>query len=256
MKAWLRSVVFALVMLLWLFPFMGLLPLLFFVAVRRRYRLAVCWAHYIIVPLVRTLLGIRYRVVGRENLPDSACVILSKHQSAWETLAFFDIFPSITFVLKRELLWIPFFGWGLASLPIISINRSAGKDALHQVVDQGQQRLAEGYSVVVFPEGTRTRVGERKRYKVGGATLAAAAGVVAIPVAHNAGEFWPRNAFVKHPGEVLVSIGPPISCAGRSPEHICADAEAWIEAEMHRLFPHHYASMQTDEPHSLHASAT
>lgn len=241
MRVCLRSVLFALAMLLVLFPFMGGLAVLFVLPMHARYRLAAFWSRHVIVPLMRLTLGIDYRVEGRANLPEGACVFLAKHQSAWETIAFLDILPPITFVLKRELLWIPFFGWGLARLPIVSIDRNAGRDALRQVVERGSQRIAEGYSVVVFPEGTRAPVGGQLRYRIGGASLAVAAGVPVIPVAHNAGEFWPRNSFIKHPGEIVVSIGPAIATAGRSAEAVLAETEAWIEAEMRRRFPQHYA---------------
>jgi 1-acyl-sn-glycerol-3-phosphate acyltransferase len=146
----------------------------------------------------------------------------------------------VAYVLKRELLKIPFFGWGLAQMPIISIDRAAGKDALKQVIDQGKQRIAEGFWVVIFPEGTRAAIGSAKRYKIGGASLATAAGVPVVPVAHNAGEFWRRNAFVKSPGMITFSIGPTIATTGRAAEEVNAEAEAWIEGEMRRLFPHHY----------------
>lgn len=242
MKALLRSVIFALAMLTLLFTFMGTLSLLVFMHVDRRYRLAVWWARNVILPTNRAVLGIDHRVIGKENLPTEACVILSKHQSAWETIAFLDILPPLTIVLKRELLWIPLFGWGLARLPIVSINRSAGKDALRQVVERGKQRLAEGYSILLFPEGTRTQIGEQKRYKGGGASLAIAAGVPVVPIAHNAGEFWPRNSFLKKPGEIVVSVGPAIPTEGKTSEQVTAETEAWIEGEMRRLFPHHYAS--------------
>jgi len=191
--------------------------------------------------MTRHVLGIRYRVIGRENLPDRPSVILSKHQSAWETLAFQRIFPPISFVLKRELLRIPFFGWGLAQMPFIAIDRGAGKDALAQVVEQGRARLEDGFWVVVFPEGTRVAPGKSARYKIGGAWLATHVGCDVVPVAHNAGEFWPKNAWVKRPGEIIVSIGPPIRTEGRTPDEVNAEAQAWIEAEMRRRFPSHYA---------------
>jgi 1-acyl-sn-glycerol-3-phosphate acyltransferase len=205
-----------------------------------RYSIVTCWSK-IAMPLIRGILGIRYQVIGREHLPSVPSVILCKHQSAWETIATQRIFPPVAYVLKRELLKIPFFGWGLAQMPIISIDRAAGKDALKQVIDQGKQRIAEGFWVVIFPEGTRAAIGTQKRYKIGGASLATAAGAPVVPVAHNAGEFWGRNAFVKSPGLITFSIGPTIATAGRTAEEVNAEAEAWIEGEMHRLFPHHYA---------------
>lgn len=205
-----------------------------------RYRIISSWAH-IALWMARHFLGIRYRVLGLENLPAEPGVILAKHQSAWETLAFQKIFPPISFVLKRELLRIPFFGWGLAQMPFVAIDRAAGKDALAQVVEQGGTRMRDGFWVVVFPEGTRVPLGRSARYKIGGAWLATHVGSKVVPVAHNAGEFWPKNALVKRPGEITVSIGPAIDARGRTPDEVNAEAEAWIEAEMRRLFPHHYA---------------
>lgn len=235
-----RSTVFMVLMIAITFPFGALMVFTFPLPVQKRYRIISRWACWFAMPLIRHVLGIRYRVVGRENLPDRPAVILSKHQSAWETISFQEIFPPVAYVLKRELLRIPLFGWGLAQMPIVSIDRAAGPDALRQVIEQGRQRLEEGFWPVVYPEGTRAAIGAAKRYKIGGAALATAAGAPVVPVAHNAGEFWRRNAFVKCPGEVVVSIGPVIQTTGRSPEEVNKEAEAWIEAEMRRLFPHHY----------------
>lgn len=236
-----RSALFALVLAVVTPPYAIFGFLTFPLPARMRHRIITSWAH-VVLWFVWHLLGIRYRVIGRENIPAGPAVILSKHQSAWETLALQAIFPPLCFVLKRELLRIPFFGWGLAQVPGIAIDRAAGKDALTQVVEQGKQRLKEGYWVVVFPEGTRVAPGATRRYKPGGAFLARRAGVPVVPVAHNAGEFWRRNAFLKRPGEIVVSIGPVIEVKGRKVEEINTQAERWIENEMHRLFPHHYAS--------------
>ena len=237
--SYLRSLLFAIVLVITTPPFALLGILSTPLPPQTRYRIITKWTD-ITLWFVWHLLGIRYRVIGRENLPNQASVILCKHQSAWETMALQHIFPAICFVLKRELLKVPFFGWGLARMPMIAIDRAAGKDALAQVVEQGSQRLEEGFWVVVFPEGTRVAPGTTRRYKPGGAWLAHKTGVPVVPVAHNAGEFWRRNAFVKHPGEVVVSIGPVIETAGRGAEEINAEAHAWIEGEMRRLFPHHY----------------
>lgn len=192
---------------------------------------------------VEVLLGIRPRFVGLENVPQEPCVILSKHQSAWETMVLQDIVPSgryCVFVLKQELLRIPLLGWGLAAMRMISIDRSAGKDALAQVVSQGRERLTQGYYVIVFPEGTRVAPGQKKRYKTGGAHLAAQVGCKVVPVAHDAGELWPRQAFVKTPGTVTMSIGPAFDATGLTEAEVNARAEAWIEAEMRRISPHRY----------------
>ena len=186
------------------------------------------------------VLGLRYQVIGRENIPGTPSVVLSKHQSAWETIGLQAIFPPLVFVLKRSLLLIPFLGWAFAAVKMISIDRAAGKNALRQVEKQGRERLKAGYWVVIFPEGTRIPPGESRRFKTGGAHLAVTAGVPAVPVAHNAGEFWAKNAFVKKPGLITVSIGPAINTKGKSAEEVTALAERWIETEMRRLSPHRY----------------
>jgi len=199
-----------------------------------RYRIISGWSR-LVVRLARALCGIRWQVEGREHLPASPSVILSKHQSAWETLAFQEIFPPQVLVLKRELLWIPFFGWGLAQMSPIAIDRSKGRAALRDIARRGRERLSQGFWVVIFPEGTRVGVGERREYQQGGAWLAAHCGVPVVPVAHNAGRLWPRNAFLKTPGTVTVRIGPPIPTAGRDAKQISADVEAWIEGEQRSL---------------------
>ncbi|MEW5942999.1 MAG: lysophospholipid acyltransferase family protein [Pseudomonadota bacterium] len=199
-----------------------------------RYRLTARWAGTVLAWLEATC-GLRYRVIGAENIPAAASVILSKHQSAWETLAFQKIFPPQVWVLKRELLRVPFFGWALAMTRPIAIDRSAGKEALRQLVAQGKDRLEQGFSVVVFPEGTRVAPGEKGKYNIGGAWLATHTGALVVPVAHNAGEFWGRNAFLKRPGTITVSIGKPIDPAGMKPAELNAKAEEWIEGEMRRI---------------------
>ena len=234
-----RSLLFAIVLAIVTPPYAIFGFLTFPLPPRVRHRIITSWAP-LVMWFVWHLLGIRYKVLGRENIPAGPAVILSKHQSAWETMALQVIFPPLCFVLKRELLKVPFFGWGLAQIPGIAIDRNAGKDALAQVVEQGRARLAEGFWVVVFPEGTRVAPGTTRRYKPGGVWLAQKAGVPIVPVAHNAGEFWRRNAFLKRPGEITVSVGPVIDPAGLEAAEINARAEAWIEGEMRRLFPHHY----------------
>jgi len=199
-----------------------------------RYRIISGWSR-LVVRLARAICGIRWQVEGREHLPASPSVILSKHQSAWETLAFQEIFPPQVLVLKRELLWIPFFGWGLAQMSPIAIDRAKGRAALRDIARRGKERLTQGFWVVIFPEGTRVQVGERREYQQGGAWLAAQCGVPVVPVAHNAGRLWPRNAFLKIPGTVTVRIGPPIATAGRDAKQISADVEAWIEGQQRTL---------------------
>lgn len=236
----LRSVLFSLFMGFVFLPFTGFVAITRWMSLRDRYDFVARWNSRYTLGALGFLVGIRHRVIGRENLPAEPAVIMSKHQSTWETLAFADFMPPSAYVAKRELLRIPFFGWGMSAMPVIVIDRAAGKDALRQVVEQGRTMMDQGYSVVVFPEGTRTAIGTQRRYKIGGASLAVATGRPVIPVAHNAGEFWRRNAFIMNPGEILVSIGPAIETAGRTAEDVNAEAEAWIEGEMRRQFPHHY----------------
>jgi 1-acyl-sn-glycerol-3-phosphate acyltransferase len=199
-----------------------------------RYRIISGWSR-LILWLARVILGIEWRVEGRENLPSRPAVILAKHQSAWETLAFQHIFPPQVHVLKRELLWIPFFGWGLALMSPIAIDRSRGVAALRAIAKRGQKRLDQGFWVVVFPEGTRVAPGECRDYQPGGAWLAAASGAPIVPVAHNAGLFWPRNAFLKRPGTVTIRIGPSIDPRNRDPLTINAMAKEWIEEQQKAL---------------------
>jgi 1-acyl-sn-glycerol-3-phosphate acyltransferase len=235
----LRSLALAFVLVVVTPPFSIIAMLTFPFDGHTRYRVITAWTD-IILWVVRHVCGIGFRVIGVDNIPATPSVILSKHQSAWETMALQQVFPPLCFVLKRELLRVPFFGWGLAQMPMISIDRAAGKDALAQVLEQGRKRLEEGFWVLVFPEGTRVAPGKSRRYKPGGAYLAAQTGVPVVPVAHNAGEFWRRRAFLKYPGTVTVSIGPAIDSAGLSTEEINRRVEEWIEGEMRRLFPHHY----------------
>jgi len=225
-----RSGLFALALLLITPPY-ALLALATIALPRMlRYRIISGWSCLVVV-LARRILGIGWRIEGSENLPDRPAVILAKHQSAWETMAFQLIFPPQVHVLKRELLWIPFFGWGLALMSPIAIDRSRGFAALRSIARRGRERLAQGFWVVVFPEGTRVAPGERRAYQLGGAWLAAASGAPVVPVAHNAGLLWPRNAFVKRAGTVTVRIGPVIDSANRDPKAINDLAEAWIEEQ-------------------------
>lgn len=230
----LRSLVFApiQIVLTVIFAIIGLLT--FPLPPHTRYRIITLWTHSVLW-LVARICGLHYRVLGREHIPDSPSVILCKHQSAWETLALQQIFPPQVWVVKRELLFLPFFGWGLAMLSPIAIDRGSGRQALDQLVHQGRKRFAIGFWVVIFPEGTRVPPGEHREYRVGGAWLAARTGVPIVPVAHNAGTAWGKNAFLKHPGTITVSIGPAIDPKGRKPAALIQEVERWIEAEVARL---------------------
>lgn len=227
----LRSTLFAAFLFL-ITPFFAAIALLTFpLPALTRYRIISVWSRWVMWA-ARVICGIRYRVIGREHIPAEPCIILSKHQSAWETLAFQLIFPPQVWVLKRELLRVPFFGWGLAMLSPIAIDRSSRREALQQLVEQGQQRLDAGFCIVIFPEGTRIAPGHRGKYRPGGARLAVQTGTMVIPVAHNAGTCWGRNAFLKRPGLITVSIGAPIRPDGTDAETLAKRVETWIEGEM------------------------
>jgi 1-acyl-sn-glycerol-3-phosphate acyltransferase len=238
----LRSALYMTVLIVTVIPYSMGVVLWSWLPWPRRYWMILGWTGFA-VWCGRWICGLQYEVRGRENLPDEPAIVMCKHQSAWETLFLTILLPRpLSYVYKRELHWAPFFGWALASLRMIHINRSRGSDAFEQVVEQGTRRLAEGTWIVIFPEGTRTAPGAPPRYKTGGARLAARTGATLIPIALNSGETWPRRSFVKMPGTITVSIGPPIRAEGRSAEELARLSEAWIEDEMHRIAPHRYAS--------------
>lgn len=176
--------------------------------------------------------GLRHEVTGLENIPDGPCIIMCKHQSAWETLALQLIFPAQVWVLKKELLWIPIYGWALATMEPIAIDRASGMRALRQIVDKGKPRLDKGLCVVIFPEGTRIAPGQRRKYQPGGGMLAAQSDYPVVPVAHNSGCFWPRHSLKKRPGTIRMVIGPPIDPKGRTAAEITREVENWIETTM------------------------
>ncbi|MGZ8204015.1 MAG: lysophospholipid acyltransferase family protein [Burkholderiales bacterium] len=235
--AFARSLALALVQLVITPPYSLIALLTFPLPPLTRYRIITSWSR-IVIRCAERICGVRYRVLGAENIPPTPCIILSKHESAWETLAFQVIFPPQVWVVKRELLWIPFFGWGLAMLSPIAIDRRSGARALKQTLDQGRERLAQGFSIVIFPEGSRSAPGVAGTYQVGGAWLAVHAHASVLPVAHNAGRCWPRNAFIKRAGTITVSIGPPMRAEGRQAPELMRDVERWIETEMQRIDAH------------------
>ena len=190
------------------------------------------------------ILGIENRITGMDNLPQgqtSAAVLLVKHQSTWETLCMPTIMPHpLAYVFKKELLYIPFFGWAMARMDMIHIDRSQRTQAFSKVVAQGKRLMATGTWVIMFPEGTRIPRGEKGVYKSGGTRLAIETGAPVVPIAVTSAKCWPRKAFIKTPGIVDISIGPAIPSAGRKPDELMREVEAWIEAEMHRLDPEAY----------------
>ncbi len=180
--------------------------------------------------------GLGYEVEGRENIPaDEGFIVMSKHSSTWETAALQRFFGPLVWVVKRELTWIPFFGWALWAIDAIALNRGTGRKAINQLVVESRQRMDEGRTLVLFPEGTRVLPGQRKPFKLGGAIVAHQTGYSILPIAHNAGEFWPRHSWIKWPGTVRVVIGKPISPAGKSPEQIIAEVGDWITRECERI---------------------
>lgn len=197
--------------------------------------------------MLKHLCRLDYRVEGLENIPADPAITYWKHQSAWETLAQLLIFPAQSWVLKRELLWLPLIGQAIYALEPIAINRKSGHTAVNRVLEKGRQRLEQGLWVAIFPEGTRMPPGTTRRYGLSGALLAAQTGRPIVPVAHNAGDFWKRNAFLKYPGTVRVRIGKPVYAQGRPPEEINAEIQNWIEAQMQELSPG-YAGRMLEKP--------
>ena len=203
------------------------------------YRIAVFWL-WLSIAGAKTILGIRYVIEGEHHLPAEGkpAVLLVKHQSTYETFLMPVIMPrDLAYVFKKELLYVPFFGWAIGRLDFIHIDRSLRKQAFNKVVQQGRALLNKGIWVIMFPEGTRIPRGQVGQYKSGGARLAIDAGVPVVPIAVNSGMCWPRKAFVKRPGVVTVSIGAPIESQGRQADELMAEVQHWIESEMHRLDP-------------------
>ena len=215
------TVIFAcLIILLWLAPLQ-----LRYRLVRGHPRFNLWW--------LRVTCGLSYRLQGMQNLPSQPSILYAKHQSTWETLAIAGLFPPAAFVAKRELLRVPFFGWGMAALRYLTIDRSAGKRAVMQIVEQARDRRQRyGLWVAIFPEGTRRAVGDAPDYKIGGAIAATELGMPLVPIAHNAGLYWPRHSFIKWPGEITLIVGQPIDPEGKTASALTREARDWIEARM------------------------
>lgn len=215
-------------------------PLVILAAVgpyRWRWAVARTWARYALGTL-RIVCGLGYRVRGAEHLATGApAVVFCKHQSAWETIAMIAICPAHTWVLKRELMWVPFLGWALAAMRPAAIRRGTGRSAVTQVVEQGKRVLAAGRWMMVFPEGTRLAPYTKSRFGVGGAVLATATGAPVVPIAVNAGHFWPRKGMIERAGTVDVVIGPPIASRGKTVEQLNREAKTWIDATMDTIEP-------------------
>ena len=233
----LRSLIFFLLQLLITPPFVLLGVFVIPLSPLQRYRYISQWARMMLWLLERVC-GIRMEVRGRDNIPAEPCLILCKHQSAWETMALQLVFPPQVWVLKRELLWLPFFGWGLALTSPIAINRGETREAMRTLLREGKDRLARGFCVVIFPEGTRVPYGQRGEYKVGGALLGVSCGAPVVPVAHDAGRLWGKNAFLKRPGVITLSIGEAIRPPkGTKADQLNRQIETWIENEIQTFSP-------------------
>jgi 1-acyl-sn-glycerol-3-phosphate acyltransferase len=216
-----------------------------FLPFRRRFVLARVWA-IVLLRVLKWTCRLDYRIEGAENMPGGNHIALWKHSSSWETIAMALVFPRQVWVLKRELLWIPAVGWGIRQLHAIAIDRKSGHSAVRQVVDQGKQRLEEGDWIIIFPEGTRTPAGQTRKYGVSGALLASETGCLIVPVAHDAGSYWPRRGLLKKPGVIRLVIGPPIPARDRDPREINREAQAWIESTVNQLVT---SSTQNATPH-------
>jgi 1-acyl-sn-glycerol-3-phosphate acyltransferase len=227
---WLGSLAFTLFLFVWtgfyaaFFVLVGL-----FMPFRARFALARGWAHPLLF-MLRVLCGLRYRIEGAERIPPGNHIALIKHSSSWETFAQVVLVPPHVWVLKRELMWVPFLGWALWLMRAIAIDRGAGHSAVRSVREQGRKRLAEGEWIALFPEGTRMAPGETRRYGISGALVAAESGRLIVPIAHDAGYYWPRRGLYKKRGTIRVVIGPPLVAAGRDPREVNAEAQQWIEA--------------------------
>lgn len=232
---WLRSLLFTTLLFIDTFVFALLVLMAVPFGLQARHRAARAWARFNLW-MLKALCDLDYVVEGREHIPiDGAHISYWKHSSAWETLAQMLIFPPQCWVLKREILWIPLIGWGVAAMRPIAINRGAGHRAVNQVVEQGSRRLQEGLWILLFPEGTRTRSGENRKYGLSGALLASRSGAKLVPVAHDAGTYWGRRGLLKRPGTIRVVIGPAIDTLGREPRVLNEEAKAWIDNTVARL---------------------
>ncbi len=230
----LRSLAFAMVLWIDTILFAPLLILTFPFSLPQRYRFVVLWTRFNLWWLGITC-GLHHQVKGLENIPDQPGIVMAKHQSAWETMGLQLFFRPQVWILKQELLWLPFFGWGLAMTKPIAIDRKAGRQSIGKIIKEGRSRMEEGAWVVIFPEGTRIAPGQKGRYRPGGAILAEHSGRPIVPVAHNAGEFWPKNSFMKYPGTIRMVIGPPIPTNDLTAKEIMPRVEEWIEGTMEEI---------------------
>ncbi len=235
-KFWLglRSTVFWVFFLPATLILASLLSLAFFMPLGFRVGIVHVWIGYSLACL-RLLCGLKYEIEGLENIPDHGFIVMSKHSSTWETIVIQRFFRPMIWVVKRELTLIPFFGWGLKSMDAIALNRGTGRKAINQLVEESRKSMDDGRILMLFPEGTRVPPGQIKPFKLGGAIVSQQTGYSVLPIAHNAGEYWPRHSWIKWPGTIRVVIGKPIEPAGRKPEAIIEEVGNWILAECERI---------------------
>jgi len=229
-----RSFIFYLGMLLFTIPFTLLSLFTFPLAQKYRYGFISLWAKTMI-PWLKFSCNLTFEIYGSENIPKKPCIVFCNHQSAWETLALQIALPQQVWVLKRELLLIPFFGWGLWLTSPIAIDRTSGKKALFQMFNQGLTKIQKGFFIIVFPEGTRANLNEDKKYHIGGSWLAKKIDCPILPIAHNAGYFWPKNSFLKYPGKITMKIGPLIDTQELSTDQINEVAKKWINKNVEKI---------------------
>jgi 1-acyl-sn-glycerol-3-phosphate acyltransferase len=235
-KFWLviRSTLFWILFLPFLLLCATLVSLCFFMPLWFRVGIVKIWIAYTLACL-RITCGLKYTIEGTENIPENGFIVMSKHSSTWETIAIQRFFRPLTWVVKRELTWIPFFGWALKAMNAIALNRGTGRKAIHQLIEESRQQMDEGRILMLFPEGTRVLPMQVKPFKLGGAIVSNRTGYAVLPMAHNAGEFWPRHSWIKWPGTIRVVIGPLIEPGDKSPEQIIAEVGDWITRECERI---------------------
>ncbi|HEY5739507.1 MAG TPA: lysophospholipid acyltransferase family protein [Gammaproteobacteria bacterium] len=235
-KVWLviRATLFWIFFLPMLLLLATLLSLLFFAPLGVRVGVVHIWIAYSLFCL-RLFCGLTHEVEGLENIPDDGFIVMSRHSSTWETISIQRYFRPMIWVVKRELTWIPFFGWALKAMDAIALNRGTGRKAINQLVNESRPFMDRGRILMLFPEGTRVPPGGYRPFKLGGAIVSQRTGYAILPIAHNAGEYWPRHSWIKWPGKIRMVIGKPIDPAGKTPEQIVREVEDWVLAECERI---------------------
>jgi 1-acyl-sn-glycerol-3-phosphate acyltransferase len=211
-----------------------LVSLTFYMPLGFRMGIVKTWIAFSLASL-RVTCGLKYTVEGAENIPQNGFIIMSKHSSTWETLSIQWFFRPLIWVVKRELTWIPFFGWALKAMNAIALDRGTGRKAINQLIEESQRQMDAGRILMLFPEGTRVLPMQVKPFKMGGAIVSQRTGYAVLPIAHNAGEFWPRHSWIKWPGTIRVVIGPPIEPGDKTPDQIITEVRDWITRECDRI---------------------